>query len=472
MSIHVMWFRKDFRLLDNQALNLAIQQMTNADRLVCVFQINPQQYREGTANHDYFFTTVKAFFDSHPELAVHYLFGDPLDSFKQLKNNYPDWDYLYFNEDESLFGYQRDQQVIEFCRDAGIHVSTKPDNYIHSAKVVVKDDGTPYRVFTPYYKKWLTLPVDLSNSRQADIGSVTIQRPQNDQQKSGENAMSQLITKSQHDFLQEIGEDVAMRRLKKFLRTGLALYEKNRDIPSLDGTSYLSPYLKTGVLSIRVIWQLLIDCDESIGQITFMKELVWREFYKMIDVYHPEQRTKELQLHYQQLPWRQNQHDLKKWAAGLTGFPLIDAAMRQLNTTGWMHNRLRMLTASFLTKDLLVDWRLGEAYFAAHLIDYDPASNVGGWQWAASTGTDAVPYFRVFNPTTQSQKIDSEGIFIRRFLPELRDVPIKYIHEPHLMSKAEQEKAHCLIGKDYPLPMVNHKEARELTMQWFKQHKQ
>ena len=184
----------------------------------------------------------------------------------------------------------------------------------------------------------------------------------------------------------------------------------------------------------------------------------------MIYFSHPEQKNYELIEKYRNMDWRKNEEELTKWQAGQTGYPIIDAAMRQLNQTGWMHNRLRMIVASFLTKDLLIDWRQGEAYFARQLIDYDAASNIGGWQWAASTGTDAVPYFRIFNPITQGKKFDKDGTFIKQFVPELAQLPLNFIHEPYLMTDEEQADLKVVLGTDYPLPIVDHNEARKRAL--------
>jgi deoxyribodipyrimidine photo-lyase len=184
----------------------------------------------------------------------------------------------------------------------------------------------------------------------------------------------------------------------------------------------------------------------------------------MIYFTHPEQKNYELIEKYRNMDWQKDEEALNKWQAGQTGYPIIDAAMRQLNQTGWMHNRLRMIVASFLTKDLLIDWRQGEAYFARQLIDYDAASNIGGWQWAASTGTDAVPYFRIFNPITQGKKFDKEGTFIKQFVPELAQLPLKFIHEPYLMTDEEQADLKVVLGTNYPLPIVDHNEARKRAL--------
>ncbi|CCQ19933.1 Deoxyribodipyrimidine photo-lyase [Listeria monocytogenes] len=217
----------------------------------------------------------------------------------------------------------------------------------------------------------------------------------------------------------------ANTRLANFIKHDVADYDKARDFPELDKTSHLSRYLRTGEISVRTIWQALQENEATEGRAIFEKELCWRDFYNMIYVSFPNQKNEPIQENYRFIEWENNREFFKAWQEGKTGFPLVDAAMRQLKETGWMHNRLRM---SFLTKDLLIDWRFGEKYFQQMLIDYDPASNIGGWQWAASTGTDAVPYFRIFNPTTQSQKFDPSGKFIRKYVKELTNLPDKFIN--------------------------------------------
>ncbi|WLR48855.1 FAD-binding domain-containing protein [Halobacillus litoralis] len=234
----------------------------------------------------------------------------------------------------------------------------------------------------------------------------------------------------------------------------------------------MSRFLRTGAISIRTIYHKIEeDVDfrkNTSGVDTYISELAWRDFYNMIYHYYPDANSKEMVEKYRGIPWNNDDELLEKWKQGQTGFPLIDAAMRQLNEIGWMHNRLRMAVASFLTKDLLMDWREGEQYFSERLVDYDPASNIGGWQWAASTGTDPVPYFRVFNPTRQSERFDPHGRFIKEWLPELENVKKKHIHQPANMTKEEQKEAGCIIGEDYPAPIVDHKTRRERAIELFK----
>ena len=222
---------------------------------------------------------------------------------------------------------------------------------------------------------------------------------------------------------------------------------------------------------IRTVFDAVSQEPESDGRTTFIKELCWRDYYNMIYAMYPDQQEKAIKTSFQNVVWQNNEDHFKAWRTGRTGFPIVDAAMRQLNETGWMHNRLRMVVASFLTKDLLIDWRWGEKYFREKLVDYDPASNIGGWQWAASTGTDSVPYFRVFNPTIQSEKFDPNGTFIKQYVPELKSIKGKKIHQPNQLTDAEQKAYGVKLNDDYPQPIVDHKAARLRAIAMYGQSK-
>jgi deoxyribodipyrimidine photo-lyase len=245
-------------------------------------------------------------------------------------------------------------------------------------------------------------------------------------------------------------------------------YQATRDFPAVNGSSYLSVHLRFGTVSVR---QLAAAAHQRSGQgaQTWLSELIWRDFYHQILAHHPQVADgNSFKPQYNTLPWPNPPSHYEAWTAARTGYPLVDAAMRQINQTGYMHNRLRMIVASFLTKDLLVDWRLGERYFADKLIDFDLAANSGGWQWAASVGCDAQPWFRIFNPVTQSERFDAQGVFIRHYLPELASLPDKFIHAPWTLPLAEQHRLGCVIGRDYPLPVVDHAVQRVRALALFK----
>ncbi|MCE7871514.1 hypothetical protein DYH09_14200 [bacterium CPR1] len=258
--------------------------------------------------------------------------------------------------------------------------------------------------------------------------------------------------------LLEAGETAARRRLEKFVRDAVEDYAARRDLPGCPGTSRLSQDLRWGLLSPL---EVVERCESSA---TYVSELCWRDFYYHILWHHPRVTRQAFRQALDQVAWEGPSEHLAAWKDGRTGYPIVDAAMRELKATGWMHNRARMIVASFLTKDLLIDWREGERHFMDYLVDGDLAANNGGWQWAASTGTDPQPYFRIFNPVLQGQKFDPEGEYVRKWVSELARVPRKFIHEPHKMPPGLQEMVGCRIGREYPAPIVDHAQARDLAL--------
>jgi len=263
----------------------------------------------------------------------------------------------------------------------------------------------------------------------------------------------------------EPGMDGASNLIDSFMEH-IDRYREARDFPAVRGVSYLSVHNRFGTVSIRKLARLALE-RRSAGADTWLAELIWRDFYFQILYHYPHSAEFSFKPQYEAIAWENDEDLFRAWCEARTGYPLIDAAMRQINQSGFMHNRLRMIVASFLTKDLLIDWRWGERYFAQHLNDYDLSANAGGWQWAASTGCDAQPYFRIFNPVTQSERFDPQGKFIRRYLPVLAKVPDKFLHAPWAMPPLEQQLAGCVIGHDYPAPIVDHAGARERALALF-----
>ncbi|WP_226581556.1 cryptochrome/photolyase family protein [Halobacillus litoralis] len=472
MTVRAVWFRRDLRLNDQTALAKAIEHTKDGDHIVLVFHIHPVLNETFTPRHDYFFQTLKSFVDQAEGTGapVHFLEGEIEEAFTDLVEK-TDADMIYFNRDETGFGKKRDDHMLDFFDSMNVEAYHYVDHHIHGADEVRKKDGGFYKVFSPYLKSWKELQkpaVQKVNHEKLSTAAIDKKSSFN----KGEKAYQQLINRLSGNF-PGVGEADALERLDQFLDADIYDYDERRDYPSVDGTSLMSRYLRTGAVSIRTVYHTIEDRVDfrknTSGVDAYISELAWRDFYNMIYHHHPESKNKEVVEKYRGLPWNNDDDLLIKWQEGQTGFPLIDAAMRQLNETGWMHNRLRMAVASFLTKDLLMDWREGERYFSERLIDYDPASNIGGWQWAASTGTDPVPYFRVFNPTRQSERFDPHGRFIKEWMPELKEVKEKYIHEPGKMSKDEQEEAGCIIGEDYPKPVVDHKTMRVRAIEMFKE---
>jgi deoxyribodipyrimidine photo-lyase len=359
---------------------------------------------------------------------------------------------------------ERDRSVAGRLAAEGIEFADFKDQVVFDGDEVLTQAGKPFSVFTPYRNAWLgrLLDADLQPHVVAELAGKLAPKA----------AAEHLPT------LADIGFTPAGLRIPAGMSGGQRLFEnfqqridryhEARDFPAVKGVSCLSTHLRFGTVSIRQLagfaWR-----RGGTGANTWLSELVWRDFYQMILARRPDVVDHCFKPEFDALVWDEAPELFEAWCKARTGYPLIDAAMRQLNQTGYMHNRLRMIVASFLTKDLGIDWRLGERYFARQLLDYDLAANNGGWQWAASTGCDAQPWFRIFNPVTQSQKFDPDGRFIRRYLPELARVPDRHIHEPWRMDADQQRAAGVMIGADYPLPVVDHGQARQRTLARFGQ---
>lgn len=372
---------------------------------------------------------------------------------------------VYANRDYEPAAIARDARVAATLAEAGIAFHDFKDQVIFERDEVLTQAGHPFSVFTPYKNAWLrklegfylqAYPVAKCAERLAP-------RP------TGEILPGLADIGFAPTNLGELRMPLGMsgaRRLFGDFCGRIDNYKAARDFPAVKGVSYLSTHLRFGTLSIRELaayaWY-----QGGAGAETWLSELIWRDFYQMILWHHPHVVHAAFRPEFDRVRWDDAPDLFAAWCEGRTGYPIVDAAMHQLNQTGYMHNRLRMIVASFLTKDLGIDWRLGERYFAEHLNDYDLAANNGGWQWAASTGCDAQPWFRIFNPVTQSQKFDGDGRFIRRYLPALARVPDKFIHAPWTMGGIDQTAAGCRIGTDYPAPVVDHAVARERTLARF-----
>ncbi len=378
---------------------------------------------------------------------------------------------LYFNRDYEPYALRRDERIGSLYRSRGIDVRTFKDSVLLEPDEVLTREGKPYVVFTPYANAWRKLPIP------APFGTprrIVVPRFASEA-IPGARELGKAVRIAEPIFRGGSGE--AKKRWKWFLSHGLAGYEQGRDLPSIDGTSRMSGYLRFGTISVRKMWEDLanVRCERGddgrsvvSGHSTlrihhsalekYSSELIWREFYTAVLFHFPRVVESNYRQGFDAMPWRVDRKALDAWKEGRTGFPLVDAGMRQLNGTGWMHNRVRMVVASFLTKDLMHDWRAGARYFEEKLLDIDTAANNGGWQWAASTGVDPKP-LRIFNPRLQAERYDPQGEYIRQYIPELRDVPARYIHAPHEMPPLVQEEAGCIIGKHYPAPIVDHRSA-------------
>lgn len=376
-------------------------------------------------------------------------------------------DAIYFNQGTTP-GMQALQQKL--AETLSVPCQSFSGNLLCNHDAIKNKSGGVFKVYTPFWKH-------VSALIQPKLTLAPRRIPQQTKLKTDDLDRWQLLPNkpnwaSGFDIWTP-GEKGAQDKIKAFLKRGVGLYPKQRDFPSIDGTSMLSPHLHFGELSVRHAWILVQQAMQSNPTIEtaaagYLRQLVWREFSYYFLHHFPEVTAKNFRPEFDKFPWQKNKKQLTAWQRGLTGYPIVDAGMRELWHTGYMHNRVRMITASFLTKDLLIDWRQGEAWFWDTLLDADLANNVFGWQWTAGCGADAAPYFRIFNPTLQSQKFDPEGDYIRQWVPELAELPNKYLHDPSSAPALILEAAGITLGKDYPKRIVDHAAARDEALKRFK----
>jgi deoxyribodipyrimidine photo-lyase len=421
MNIAIFWFRRDLRLEDNKGLYQALKSglpvlplfIFDSEILDSLEKDDPRV----SFIHQQLSSLNSELLPNQSSVLVRR--GKPTDVWKELIEEY-EIKEVYTNHDYEPYGIKRDQEVRSLLESRGVSMNTFKDQVIFERDEVMKDNGTPYTVFTPYKRKWL------SHLLQEHYTSVP-----------SEDLLINFLNES-HVFpsLEKIGFKSSGMAVRPFNLEAMTQYEEHRNFPAKESTSYLSPHLRFGTVSVRKLVRDALKANE-----TFLSELVWREFFMQILYHFPRVVNESFRKEYDNIEWINDEDQFKKWCQGKTGYPMVDAGMRELNETGYMHNRVRMVVASFLTKHLLIDWRWGEAYFAEKLLDYELSANNGNWQWAAGTGCDAAPYFRIFNPSEQLKKFDPKMTYCRKWLGND-------------------------IGK-YP-PIVDHAFARQRALQAYK----
>jgi deoxyribodipyrimidine photo-lyase len=465
MLIH--WFRRDLRLRDNTALIAAAHAAGGAVVPVFIFDDAILSGRFASPARTQFLLDCLAALDAELRTLGLYLVvrrGEPLSELIALLRE-TGATGVTWNRDYTPYAIRRDRAIKQSLRAAGYSTHSYKDLVIFEMDEVVTAEGRPYTVYTPYAKRWrarlATEPVRV----QEMPGLATIPLPPS----KPIPRLTELFPDAPVELPRfPAGEAVALAALDHFVRGPLIDYAQGRDRLAAAGTSRLSPYLRMGVLSPRQCLSAALNAPPGPGPESWIGELIWRDFYIQVLYHFPHALRGNFKPVYDRIAWPNDPTLFAAWQQGQTGYPIVDAAMRQLQREGWMHNRARMIVASFLTKDLLVDWRWGERHFMHLLLDGDPAANNGGWQWAAGTGTDAQPYFRIFNPVSQGQKFDPDGAYVRRYVPELARVPARYIHEPHTMPLAEQIRAGVQIGRDYPAPIVDHATQRKRALELYR----
>ncbi len=424
----LVWHRADLRTHDHPALFHAAQV---SGQVMPVFVLDPVLLKlpySGQARIAFLYANLQVLNESYQELGSSLVvrYGNPEEELLKLARESGAKAVYALRSDEPI-GRERDARVKLILEQNGIEFKLFESDTIQQPGTIKSLSNTSYKVFTPFWKTWSNFSISTLSApaklEPHDISSLEIPEPK------------------AHVSLPKAGERAAIQQLEHFIKDTGLFYDSLRDTPAVDGTSRLSSYLHLGVISPR----LAAARAQRSGMTGWVRELCWRDFYRHLLVDEPRLAVEAFKPAWNNFPWRDSSHDLKAWKSGNTGYPIVDAGMRQLLETGWMHNRVRMIVASFLTKHLLLNWQLGEAHFNELLIDGDLASNNGGWQWTAGCGVDAAPYFRVFNPVTQGEKFDNGAEYIKKFVPELRDLEPKFVHQPWTMTRPPKTYADPIV---------------------------
>ncbi|HHG3067864.1 TPA: deoxyribodipyrimidine photo-lyase [Vibrio parahaemolyticus] len=469
----LVWFRRDLRTLDHTALKAALD---TGQPVVACFVATPEQWQEhhmAPMQADLIARRLEHVHQELTELNIPLLYKE-VPRFDDCTQVICDWadklnaTAVMVNINYEVNEVELDRKVAQVLDNRGVEFHVFHDKCVHAPTTVLNKQGEYFKVFTPFKRAWLqkfSLPTVSKPQKQNELPSEQLAAVKQDGFDadftfSYPRESSEAWCASTNDIL---------KQLRTFARERSDGYQMKRDFPAIDGTSQLSPYLAIGALSPRqCIARLYVENsqpDLSEGKATWLSEIIWREFYQHLLVFEPKLVKGRGFIDWEdKIQWSYDEQAFECWKTGTTGYPIVDAAMRQLNQTGWMHNRLRMIVASFLTKDLHIDWRWGEEYFMSKLVDGDFAANNGGWQWSASTGCDGQPYFRIFNPISQGEKFDSDGQFVRHWVPEIKSVPNKFVHKPWTW------EGFSLL--EYHKPMVDHKVEREITLRLFKSAKE
>lgn len=459
--MHIHWFRRDLRLTDNTSLHAALGENGSVVPVYILSEWKKNHRWTGPGRQQFLCGCLESLSANIQALGGRLIIrqGDPAEELRKLIRETQATE-VHTNRDPDPHGRKMEESVAKMCREEGCAWFAHQDVAVHEREEVLTGTGGVFRVFTPYSRAWRKL--EKPDVRRAP---KAIHTPE----KVSSLPLPTLATWGLEDpglKLIAPGERAARDRLKKFLAGPILSYEATRNLPAVDGGSRLSQDLRWGLLSPReVYWKSVEAADKGTAREresanTFINELIWREFYMQLLWHHPEVLERNFNPKYDRVEWHYSIEAFEKWKRGETGFPIVDAAMRQLNATGYMHNRLRMIVAMFLTKDLHIHWQEGERFFAQHLIDGEIGSNNGGWQWSAGCGADAAPYFRIQNPWTQTARFDEQGEFIKKWLPELKAVDPKKFAVPPLDGKP--------LAPNYPTPMVDHSKERDVTLQLFK----
>ena len=468
-DVAIHWFRQDLRLSDNPALTAA----SNKANILPIYIL------DDTVNHDesmgaaskWWLHHSLAKLDASLDGSLNIYKGDPKQILLDLVSQYS-VSGLFWNRCYEPSHIDRDKELKQLFIDRGLEVKSFNGSLLWEPWEVQKADGSPYRVFTPFFRRGCL-------SKTSPRSPLPVPKPLQSVRDTGNNLhldeLNLLPRLDWADGFKEIwkaGEQEALKKMDAFIHRKADDYKSGRNYPAKEAVSRLSPHLHFGEVSPNTVWHALKKLPDNDDVDCVRTQLGWREFSYSLLYYFPSVTHENLQSKFNRFPWRENQEHLRAWQQGKTGYPLVDAGMRELWQTGYMHNRVRMVVGSFLVKNLLIHWRRGQEWFWDCLVDADLANNSLSWQWIAGCGVDAAPFFRIFNPVTQSEKYDPDGDYTRRFVPELKDLPNKYLHQPWIAPEQILEQADITLGDNYPLPIVDIKYSRERALEAYRSIKQ
>ena len=465
----ILWFRQDLRIRDNEALAAALESKRPIIPVFIWDEKGEGSWSPGGAARVFLRCALKALEDDLTEYGLQMVFrkGESREVLSQLIEEC-DAGAVYWNRRYEPSIVSRDSEIKKGLLEDGKEAESFNSSLLFEPWKISTQQGKPFQVFTPFWKN--AKKRDRPRPVEVDLRKLTLPDsfPESGSIESLELTSGEPWEKKIAKHW-EVSEGAAHKRMEKFLSGPVSDYDGDRDLPAVDGTSRLSPFLHWGLIGPRQIWEAVIDneMENTKGGRTYVSEIGWREFAYHVLYHFPKTPEKPLREKYEDFPWETNQTHLERWKKGQTGYPIVDAGMRQLWQEGWMHNRVRMVVGSFLVKHLLQSWEEGAKWFWDCLVDADLASNTLGWQWSGGCGADAAPYFRVFNPMTQGEKFDGDGEYVRKYVPELGDMPDKFIHEPWEAPRETLEDAGVELGKDYPEPIIEHKKGRERALAAF-----
>ena len=461
----IVWIRDDFRLSDNSALSYA---SVNHD-FVSVLYIFNNEYFDGKreAQKWWISKSLESLDDDLKKLNINLeiVISDELKFFSKIKDKNIS---IYWNKVYEPNQLEIDKKIINDLEKKNIKYKLFKGNILNEYQSITKKDGTPFKVFSPFWRHAEQIYLDRVPKK-----NLNLRKMKKKVDFIGSNIKpNDLLPKKKwykkFENYWNVSEKESHTQLKEFIKNRIIKYGNDRDYPYLNGSSKLSPYIRNGQINVNHIWE---NCSKlktrNIGIRKYLNELGWREFSHSLINYFPQMLKGNLRSEFDRFPWEKNERNLKAWKKGLTGYPIVDAGMRQMYETGWMHNRIRMVVGSFLVKHLRINWKEGEKYFRNCLLDFNEANNVAQWQWVAGCGADAAPYFRIFNPILQGEKFDKNGDYVKKWVPELKNYPLKYIHKPWELDLKFQESINIIIGRDYPKPIVIHKDARKKALNAF-----